>query len=256
MNGKHVRTQFYGSYFNAALQAEEWSMGINWILNSTNPAGQGSLPSFVIEQTANNSEDTGWTWHNNWLGQPGGAGADRLDPVQWGHQLGFAMDALFSNNEFSDQCTFKGVKIYPIQTDGKAHDYVATIEHKTPARGGGTAGMLPPQNSIVASLVTSVLGAHGRGRVYLPGINRTAIESYGTLATGGPVVIAGHMVTFLAAGSIIGTIPLSDHWVKPIVTGPTRTDYGVVSSVRVGTIVDTQRRRRNQLTEVYETAAM
>jgi hypothetical protein len=39
--------------------------------------------------------------------------------------------------------------------------------------------------------------------------------------------------------------------VRPIVTGKPWDKYGVVTTVRVGSIVDTQRRRRNRLTEVY-----
>jgi hypothetical protein len=35
------------------------------------------------------------------------------------------------------------------------------------------------------------------------------------------------------------------------VTGAPYEDYGIVNQVRVGSVVDTQRRRRNRLTETY-----
>jgi hypothetical protein len=256
MTCTHLRTQFYGSYFNTALQSEEWSVGLNWIINGTNPADQGNLPTIEVDQTNNTGSTDVYSWRNNWLAGGGGAFSNRLDPVVWGQQLLSAWGILIGNSFMSDQCTLKGVKMYPIAADGKAHDFVADFAVNTPARGAGTSGMLPPQCSIVASLVTPVLGASGRGRCYLPGINRSTVEAFGTMTTGGPVVIANAFRTFLNSASIIGTVPLSDHWVKPIVCKPNGTTYGLVKSVRVGSIIDTQRRRRNQLPEMYEAATL
>jgi hypothetical protein len=61
-------------------------------------------------------------------------------------------------------------------------------------------------------------------------------------------------VQFMEDLAYSGVGGLSAH-VRPVVTGVPYEQYGVVKAVRVGNIVDTQRRRRNRLSEVYVSGA-
>jgi hypothetical protein len=248
---KHLRTQFHGSYFNALLEAEIWTTSVNWILNDSDPDDMGALPNLAVEQTDDTGTAGNYTWRGNWHATRTGIGPNYLGGVDWLKHVSTAFETFFANSETSDQCTYKGVKGYPINDVGKSENYVAEVSLNTPTRGGGTSGMLPPQNSVVASLVTPVLGAHGRGRCYLPGTNRGVIESYGIMTGTTPQGIADHFALCLFNAGIYGLTPWLDNWVVPIVTQAKPINYGRVKSVRVGTIVDTQRRRRNQLTETY-----
>jgi len=67
------------------------------------------------------------------------------------------------------------------------------------------------------------------------------------LATTPQADILDAHVTFLES---IGVQVSDDVNVRPIVTGKPYVDYAVVTQVQVGNVIDTQRRRRNRLTEV------
>jgi hypothetical protein len=105
---------------------------------------------------------------------------------------------------------------------------------------------LPPQNSIAVSWRTQQIGSRGRGRIFLPSSTSGSL-SQGHVSSGAASDITAAAVTFLEALAFT-----SSSWnVIPIVTGKPFVGYGVINQVRVGSIMDTQRRRRNRLTEVY-----
>jgi len=58
------------------------------------------------------------------------------------------------------------------------------------------------------------------------------------------------MKAFLEGIAVTGGVGHSE-WALPIVTGKPYDNYAVVTSVQVGDVMDTQRRRRRQLVESY-----
>lgn len=118
-------------------------------------------------------------------------------------------------------------------------------------QGNGTIKM-PPQAAVVISLQTIIPGAKGRGRMYLPLL---AI----TLDTGGRIPSTtvtdivedfggalNTMLTGIAAGGLVPGVFLG------VASGLGPGAVYPVSKVRVGNVVDTQRRRRDALPESYQ----
>lgn len=124
--------------------------------------------------------------------------------------------------------------------------------------GGGGLQAYPGQCSIVCSLRADPdRGLGAKGRMYLPGINKL-ISSTGKISVGSADDISLGMQTFInninADFDLPGTvINASRGRTLPI---PAPGVNRVVSSIKVGDVYDTQRRRRNSLTEVYSTRAI
>jgi hypothetical protein len=122
--------------------------------------------------------------------------------------------------------------------------------------------MLPAECSIVQSWGTHKLGRRGRGRIYPPPLTVAALDAYGNVSSGAATSLMG--VTGYMLENIGWSGSGGDLWnIRPVVTGPSTTHgtgawvgYAVIDSMRVGTVVDVQRRRRNKLPENYVSMAI
>jgi hypothetical protein len=119
---------------------------------------------------------------------------------------------------------------------------------------GGTYGGEPqvPQASLVASLRnTSIHGIATHGRMYLPGVTLSIDPSTAKIST----LDMGNIATnFQALINGINTDAPVGEKVCLVSKGTTGTPVGVsalVTHVEIGNAYDTQRRRRNGLTETY-----
>lgn len=143
------------------------------------------------------------------------------------------------------------VKVAPVDVDGRYIDNMDSVVYdwETPLAGGPSAAVHPPQISVVASLTTGIRrGNATHGRMYLP---LTAIPINSTTF----VIEANHRQT--VANAVVGLLDdsislIADVSLDPVVMsnkgeGTTRT----ITDVAVGSIADTQRRRRNRFTEEY-----
>lgn len=142
------------------------------------------------------------------------------------------------------------VKVAPVDEDGRYIDNMDSViyDWETPLRGAGT-NVHPPQVSVVASLTTGTRrGNATHGRMYLP-LTAIAINSEDfTISVSERQTIANAVKGLL--NDSIGAI--ADVTLDPVVmsnigSGTTRT----ITTVAVGSIADTQRRRRNRFTEQY-----
>jgi hypothetical protein len=131
---------------------------------------------------------------------------------------------------------------------------ISVATRATPLAGTGTARM-PPQAAMVFSLRTNTPGASGRGRLYWPVLG----ASLGSNARFGPTDMSGApgaMKSYLnSMRSILATnFPLItfDTAVRSKVTHTTPH----VVRLQVGDVVDTQRRRRDNLPEAYTTTTL
>lgn len=116
---------------------------------------------------------------------------------------------------------------------------------------GGTSSIhLPPQCSVVMSLRSGVPGRSGRGRNYLPLGKATAVGANGQLATGVTNTLAD------AYAAMIGDLNAVLDWNSSVKTAcinsVTRATVYDILSVVVDSVVDTQRRRTDQLTPSSE----
>lgn len=115
---------------------------------------------------------------------------------------------------------------------------------------GGAAMRQVYQACMVFSMRTGLPGASFRGRNYWPAVGAT-VAFTGKFETGDVDVAPGRMVTLLEGivDAGIGAASL-----VPMVYSPTRDLLTLVSSVQVGDVPDTQRRRRDALIEDYVSA--
>lgn len=172
---------------------------------------------------------------------------------------------LFTNNTTGFQASWKteGVKVALTDTDGKtipgsvAYSYFASpIAGATP-----TAQALPPQCSLVVTLTTPKLRGYGsKGRMFLPGIG-FPVSGDGRILVTQTDALATQFKTFLDGVNALPTVGGSQAEVvlnsAERLTAPTHAAIMTpVTGIKVGNVYDTQRRRRNQLQEIYQVKAL
>jgi hypothetical protein len=134
-----------------------------------------------------------------------------------------------------------GTPAAPIQTSAQAS-----------IADGGTSSdtSLPAQCSPCVSLATSTAGSRARGRMFLPPPDTTAVSTAGRLVAGFRTAWIGALDTYFATMVVAGHDP-----VVVSAVGGVYTTYPIIT-IRLGDVVDTQRSRRNDIAEVYTTAAV
>lgn len=123
---------------------------------------------------------------------------------------------------------------------------------------GSGAPNKTPQDCLVFSLRTNTPGARGRGRLYWPALQATLSASY-QLTTPAPATVVADVKTFLSGiGSQMNAAFASISQVRTVVLSVRSvTDHVCrdVVKLQVGSILDTQRRRRDSLPESYVAVA-
>jgi hypothetical protein len=186
-------------------------------------------------------------------------GSDALAPTQgFADEVRGYWDTYWKNvtSRFSSQWKYDYIKVATHGTDGKTiPDSVIYSYPTSPVSGGSTSDSFPPQVALVATLISNnQRGLAAKGRMFLPGINAN-IGADGRLASSNQTDILTNFKTFMSNVNSLqdspGVIVLASQGRKaPLVGGPANK---AVTSVRLGNVYDTQRRRRNQLVEVYQT---
>jgi hypothetical protein len=112
----------------------------------------------------------------------------------------------------------------------------------------------PPQCTVALTLQSDrPRGLASKGRMYLPGIS-AAIGSNGKISTANRDTIALNMKTFFdsihASIDVPNQLILAAKGTGPFPALTAQNDY--VETIKMGDVVDTQRRRRNGLVESYK----
>lgn len=195
------------------------------------------------------------------LGQPSAAA---LVPSQAAaDSISAAWATFFASAGANIKNTYRslGIKMafYPSGSDKSDPDKTVYSYHATPILGGysGTVNH-PPQVTLVASLDAAPnRGLAGKGRMYLPGV-MLGMDGVGAISSSDRLAVAN------ALKACFDTINASSS-VGSDVINASKGRIGVpfappinrkVAAIRVGSIYDTQRRRRNNLPEVYSTVAV
>lgn len=173
--------------------------------------------------------------------------------------------AFFTNNnsQISPNWQTTLVKCASHGTDGKSDANDTIYAAVSPAAGGTIGSTFPPQVSLAVTLTSNIArGLASKGRMYLPGVGM-GIDGSGKTNPGATQALADQVKTFFNAVNSLpanNVVVLASHgqltknaageWI-PKVGG-----YGpvnkAVQGIKVGNVYDTQRRRRNGLTESYE----
>lgn len=123
----------------------------------------------------------------------------------------------------------------------------------TALAGTGTANKTP-QDALVFSLRTSTPGARGRGRMYWPALSQNLSASF-QVTSPTPAVLAGNVKTWLQAinTAMDGVYIAQASALRVALAVRSGTDHVSrdVTQIQVGSVLDTQRRRRDTLPESY-----
>lgn len=132
--------------------------------------------------------------------------------------------------------------------------------------GGGTSNALPAQISLAMTLTSEIQrGTGSKGRMYLPGINVAVTGATGKLLSTFCDTLRTGLKTFFDAVNADAEVPdsviLASRGTKTTLLPGGDIIYinphnKLVTGLRVGDVYDTQRRRRNQLSEAYSTAVL
>jgi hypothetical protein len=173
-----------------------------------------------------------------------------------------------AQNSFSSNYKTTQVKCALIDTGGDTNvDEIDYYDYPTAISGGGSSAASPPQVTLSATLTSdNQRGLASKGRMYLPGINQAVDGATGKLASTFVTTLANNFKTFLDAVNtgtgVSGKLVLAskghktdqlDAEQQPIYLG------GItawVTGCRIGDVYDTQRRRRNDLIEAYQSRVL
>lgn len=253
-NEKHLLLSIRGDYRLPALDGEQWQCGIRLALVFGSIDSEGTLPNnWTVAAASESTPDADYVLTKNWTAN--GPAADDFDPGSYlVDTVDPAVRAWLGQATISTTVGLTAVVLYPIGPDGKVIERrSARLDYSADISGGGGGSMTPPEVSIGVSWQTPVLGPKGRGRIYMPPAPAASFDTTGFVSSASRDAALAANVALLE-GLSIGPGGLGAPSVRPIVTGaaaPAWSTYGVIENVRVGSVADAQRRRRNQLTEVY-----
>ena len=196
-------------------------------------------------------------WSTSWSIRAPFTSGDRADEIEANFLPG-AVAAIRSWFTSADACvhttaTLDLVKANMVGPDGRyvSSDETVLAEVAPPVNGGKSGSFLPPQCTVAVSLLTgSTRGLAHRGRFYPPA-TAVGVDS----ATGG-LVQSEQQSMATAAATLISALNAIEGY-EVIVASDTREGaFRAVTAVEVGSVIDTQRRRRSALPEQYLRAAV
>jgi len=254
----HLLLSAIGTYSDPTLAQESWAVNIRLALVFGNIDDVATLPSWVPSPVSINRTETNWTITGNWNVNQSAATFnpddylnDQAAPAFTAWQLGA--------NRISSTCVLTQLKLSPIvgpsghliPAPPYAQGSPCVLTYNTGQPGGSTSAIMPLQNALVVSHGSSQVGRHGRGRLFRPGLNYTnAITGTGYLQTAAASDFVALQKTLLEALTYSPVSTGAPH-VHAIITGKPFAQYAKISKVRVGNVIDTQRRRRRSLPETF-----
>ena len=170
--------------------------------------------------------------------------------------LDSAFSALFADAALSTSgaVRYLGCKVAPQDVNGLyGNTGVAKEKIRATPQALPTTATGLPQATVVATLTTATpRGRANEGRMYLPATWKVA-SADGRISSGDATAIATAVVTFINAVDAVGLGAVSVFSKGNLLTpaGAVRD----VKGVRIGRVIDTQRRRRNRIAEMYVLAA-
>jgi hypothetical protein len=259
---KHLLLRIAGDYTAAGLESEIWQTDVRLLLNFGGVAAIGTLPDDwdPIATTIARTE-TDWTITGNWKAEKVAVATFSPDDYL-NDQAAPAVADYFLANLCSDQVRVRSLALYPIGAPSGNAVPAVPYAVGTPClleytsgypTGSASSTQLPLQDSIVVSHKGSQIGPKGRGRMFLPSATSSALTGTKIQTAKVTNLLDAH-VAFLEALSIANGVPSPLFSVRPIITGAPWSSFSTIAQVRVGNIVDTQRRRRNRLVEVVQSA--
>lgn len=260
---KHLRLQVSGGYSGSGQPASEvWSFNLRLALVAGAVDDVGTFPdNWSVDPSFNTTVGATFTTQKTWIaGLPGFSDFDPesylIDTVEP------AVADYISGWKFSTRAEVRRIALYPCGSpsgDSIGGNFADLVYTSSNPHGAGS-NIMPLENSVVVSWTTNKLGPRGKGRIYTPVPGTNVLDADGLLAAGEALDLRDASISFLEALAI-GGITVAN--VRPVVTGPTAkpgepaySRYALINGVRVGHVIDTQRRRRNKEAETYVTGTV
>lgn len=197
-----------------------------------------------------------------WLGTGGGGGGSFGEPTQAeADAIKTAWQTFFTATAtgISSRYQTTDVKVSMVEANGtSAPENTVYSTYATPINGGGGSTANPPQTALVATLLSArPRGYASKGRMYLPGV-AYQVDGTGHILSTSVASIVANLKTFFDALNAHADIPYQVILNSPLSAGipghPALAEN--VVGIRIGNVFDTQRRRRNALTEAYSSATV
>lgn len=197
------------------------------------------------------------TLHQQWEAQVGTAPIDELIGAQ--EQIDMALDFRTFLNAIKQYVTADFVwtqyKIALVNPNGRYDFGSSVFIPDTLLNGTGTAGnTLPPENAIAMSLRAPVIGRKGRGRMYLPALVNTVTTS-GRVNSTVRTTLANAMVQLLADLQDAPGVDWVNRYTVAVTSAGALTAIRP-SEVRIGDLMDVQKRRQAQVDETYTSVSL
>jgi hypothetical protein len=201
-------------------------------------------------------------------------GGFQAEEEQWSNGLNFASPSGFVNSEFqalgdvlpligtiiqawhtnpdagiSNRCTLEWVKIALIGTNTSYAEEAIEYQYIAPVAGGST-GAIETQRSLAVSFKTAVRrGPASNGRFYIPAY-RLGVGSDGRVTTSDQTDLLAAALVFIADlnDEISNVLPTTS---LHVMSAQGSGHQEPVTSIRVGNVIDSQRRRKNKMIETY-----
>lgn len=191
-----------------------------------------------------------WSISTHWTLDGGGAVLSQVECQSWATRIATALGAgetalAAMVSQWGTGTDMTKVDVYGYGPTGPA---VAQGSATFGLSGSGTP-RLPFQDAICVTLQTGFAGARRRGRFYLPAHGCTVGSDGKWSQSAGFATAVADMLELMS--DIDGTSTAI-----PVVYSPTGNFVTAVTAVKVGNVLDTQRRRRDALTESFQTAAV
>lgn len=254
---KHVLLRFGGSYGQTYEAPEIWECGLRFaaVFGSVDPIG--TLPENLEADAATiNRTESDWTITGNFkVHEVGGLGTnfnlddwlnDQVAPslVSWmaAMQLSSSTQLAWAEAALCESPNGKYLAPAPLAVGTPVRlDFTGTLP-----TGGASGNQMPSQVSLCVSHDGYQNGPRGRGRMFLPAAGTGAVSGGRLNASYTSGMLDAHVA--LLNGCVVTT----GLGVVPIITGQPFTDYSIIQRVRIGDLFDKQSRRRNRLTETYQ----
>jgi hypothetical protein len=199
----------------------------------------------------------------------GESGVESIDDLS-AERVAVHWRAFFTNSLYHIPGGYRTLetKVAVINTNGTTNQDEISYHTLSPvAVGGSPDNPMPPQITVAATLKTEIQRGIGtRGRMFLPGYAHSVEVATGKIPSARTQELANGIKTFIDACNADVLLPGKvivaskghktqqlDANGQPVYVGGVNVN---VTSVRVGNVYDTQRRRRNELVENYTTATL
>ena len=259
---KHLRLSVFGGYTGTGSPAEEvWSFNIRMALVFGEVDPIASFPNnWTVEPAFNVTVGGSFTTQKTYICENS---PQTFDPESYlVDQAEPAISAFITGWKFSSRVRLDGIALYPCESPSgnSVGGNFARLDYTADNPVGIGSNVLPLENSVVVSWVTERLGPRGRGRIYTPVPGTNVLDGDGLLAAGDRNDLLDASVAMIEGLAFTGGTRGSAR-VRPVVTGPTPkagqpaySTYAKMTGVRIGRVIDTQRRRRNAEVEDYASA--